>query len=841
MFKRIAQKNSGVKCCSGELAFLNQQFIVCYDIENSVIYELFVDTENGIVISDQTRTIREAIARKVGQLDDKFIHKDNLKKAQEIVDVLNEKTGTHFILGALTHKYLSNFYIYNNKTKEIISKFAVTVEEDNKIFEELVDMWRKGADILFTAHNLDYEYSYIRYNTNFLSLLETNSKKTSIIANGTHDIKSLEFVDGDIEEYKGKQYINHQRKFLIRDSYLMTGKSIKKLGDAYGMPKLEYDYEVTRLSKEDLTEEDYKYNQRDNEIALKAILEIQQQQEIYSDITRLPVSATQHSRVTCEQNPVVNPYDEKNKRTLSQLHIKLSPTFNMPNAELFNKFYNASGGGLIGVNPLETSKWQSGVYSFDMKSAHPSQIFNKRYPMGDTTTEVPKEYFNDVIRELKFKAKLMQRMPKKFYNTFCPEYDFLILCELKGVKEKEINGNIINSLSAGQYVQSKETAVTNRVARNIGGISLHGKVRSSQSYTKWFYGIDLIYHLSFYDVEEINIIECYQYSMANCDEYLVKQFEFYGESKEVYKSFTKQSSKLNFPEMKEIVQNSTAEAYTKNALRPEDYDLFLNNELLRIKGIFNGLFGQQYQSPIHNNMLFNTSDNYSIAKAETKEYEESIKKTSIHYCVGAYIALWSRFELACMIWHVIQNGGKVFYFATDSVKCNGVSESVFDNWSYGHTTTYYSRNKWNFGAIDCENRNNPMEFFTPETLKHIDICRDEKNKDKIKINCTVSGFKASVYLKDFLQEWNYEIDEDGKVLNEGKEYTPENIEEAKRILTEKFKPQYIPPELTGKIIREQMFAGVKTGLKQISFGALQPVGYNLGGINEECIEYKGVD
>lgn len=819
--------NKNKKWGCDRLPLLLQQFIVCYDIENCVIYEVFDLTAEGIERTPQTQELRRAIAGKLGQAETRFIDKSNKQRAEEIIKNLNDKAGTSFTLGALTHKYLSNFYIYNNKTGEITSKFATTVEEDNAIFGELIEMWEKGADILFTAHNLDYEYSFIRYNTTFLTNLLAKSKKTSIIANGTHDIKSLEFIEGDVKQHKGKTYINNQHKFLIRDSFLMTGKSIRNLGNAYELPKLEYDYEVTRINPYELTEEDYAYNQRDNEIALRAILEIQQQQEMYKDITKLPMSATQHSRNTCRNNPVVNP--QKGETTLEQSHIALSSVFNMPSAEMFNKFFNASGGGLIGVNPEETYKWHSGVYSFDIKSAHPSQAFNKRFPKGDEVQKVGAVDYKKVISEIKLKSMLMRKMPKKFYNTFCPNHDYLILCELKGVKEKNINGNIINSLGAGKVMRKCESSVTNRIARNVNGITAYGKVRSSESYTKWFYGIDLMYHLSFYDVEEINIIECFKYPLVNCDEYIVKQFEFYGENKEVYKKFTKVSPKMTYEEIKEVVENSSAEEYTKRALSSDDYTTFLDNELLRIKGIFNGLFGQQYQCPIHNDMSFDVANNYCIIKGDVKDYEQSMKKCSIHYCVGAYIALWSRFELACMIWHVINSGGKIFYFATDSVKCNGVSDDVFDGWCYGHTSTNYERNVWNFGSVDCENKGNPMYFFTPETLKHIDIGRDGKDKDKVHIGYTISGFKAGVYLEDFISKW-------GSV-----DYTEDNIKQIQDILADKFKPQYIPAEYTGKLVRDRKFAGITTGLNQVNFGALQPMGYNLGGFNEQCEEYQNVD
>lgn len=812
-----------------------EQFIVCYDIENSVIYDVYDDTDEGYERTSQTIELRKTICKKLGQTEDRYIDRDNADKANNILLTITRKTGLHFVLAPMTHKYLSNYYIYNNNTKKITSEFARTPEEDCAIMSKIIGWWLNGDDVLFTAHNLDYEYSFIRYNTTMLQTLVENSKQTSIIANGTHDIKSIEFVDGKVITSKnGNAYIPDPHKFLIRDSLLMTNKSIKNLGKAYKLPKLDYDYEVTRVNPEELVEEDFTYNQRDNEIALRAILEIQAQNPEYNDITKLPMSATQHSRTTCRCNPAVNV--PKGEADLEELHRSLSKQFNMPNAKLFSKFFNASGGGLIGVNPEETFKWHEGVFSFDIKSAHPSQAFNKRFPEGFKTEEVKPEDYNKVIKEIQSKSKMLQKFPKEFYNTYNPSYDYLVCAELKGVKERNINGNIINSLGSGVARNEKrENEINTRQAYNINPVSKHGKTRSSDSYTKWFYGTDLIYHLSFYEIDEIIIHECYKYPLVNADEYIMKKFEFYGSAKEEYKKFANTAKKADFETVKELVMNSNAEEYTKRALSPDNYVEFLAGELLRIKGIFNGIFGQEYQNPIHDDMIF--TDSFEIIKDKPQSYEESISRTTVHYCVGAYIAMWTRFELACMMWYVINNGGSIYYWATDSVKCSGVPDTIFEGWCYGHTSLYYGRNVWNFGAVDCENAGNPMSFFTPETLKHIDICKNTKYADKIgerlEIGYTVSGFKADIYLKDFLDVWTVKTDENKNIISEGKEYNEENIQEAERLLSKFFEPQIIPPEKTGKLVRDRKFAGVQTSLNQVNFGALQPIGYNLGGYNCE--------
>jgi hypothetical protein len=229
---------------------MGEQYIVCYDIENSVIYDVAEDIDGKEISEDYyetlaidlldrelmpqlkhigrgkgTEKLKQYICKELGQTETRYIDRENVKEAEKIIQAFNEENNANIILIPLTHKYLSNFYIYDNKTKKINSIFCTTPEEDNKIFRKLYRMFEAGADILFTAHNLDYEYSYIRYNTNILQLITDfdENKQVTVIANGTHDIKSIEAIKGITDPKNGKYYIAPCR-FLIRDSLLMTGK-----------------------------------------------------------------------------------------------------------------------------------------------------------------------------------------------------------------------------------------------------------------------------------------------------------------------------------------------------------------------------------------------------------------------------------------------------------------------------------------------------------------------------------------------------------------------------------------------------------------------------------------
>lgn len=811
----------------------DQQMLVCYDIENSMYYTV-VATVDGVpeYCEQNSEYLTAECAKAIGQTETRFITKDNYKQAfvwaSELSEKLDKKCGV--MLAPMTHKYLSNFYIKNMKSGKYYSWFAHSPEEDEKCFQRLIDFWKMGIDIVLTAHNLDYEYSYIRFCTTLLQKLSENcSVPPTILANGTHDIKSLEFVRGKVSTTKsGKQFVENPVTFKIMDTYLMTGKPISKLGDAFGIPKLEYEYDALRLDKSDLGDHDYEYNERDNVIAIKAIEELMGQIPEYgADITKLPMSATQHNKNICRRNEYVNaivPDGKGGEIELAQYHKKLSYLYNMRTPELFQKFYNASGGGLIGVNPEETGKWHENCYSFDIVSAHPSQAFNRRFPLGAKARELGKGEYDIVLNYLLRAAQWMVLNPQNTYANFYYDYDYLLLVEFKGLREKKLKGgNIVNSLGAGKIIarnrdgfvkdSNGKTHEFTRQAIVENGISKYGKCRKADRYAKWFYGIDLIYHLTFYEFDNIIIHEGYELPLHNCDEYTIRRFEFYGGAKSEYKKFTKMCKKgADFETVNDSVQKGQyAEEYTKRGMSEDGYKEFLDAELLRIKGIFNGIFGQEYQNPCHYDMAFDSE--FEIVKADIQDYSECIRNSMTHYCVGSYIAAWSRFECACMIWHCINNGGHVYYWATDSIKCNGVDEHLFDGWLDGMKSTYYDRNNWNFGAVDCENAGNPMSIYVVETLKYIGVNKDEKGY--VDIHLTISGFKSEVYLKNVLEKYKGGTDFEG----------------AKKALAEKMMPCIIMPEDSGKLVRDRRFAGWRTPLGQVCFGALEGVAYNLGGYN----------
>lgn len=785
------------------------QYIITYDIENSKIYEVwyYYKYRNLYVKCP----IYQKYLTEYMKIETSYITEENKKRAESIINWSNEKHDMHYELVGFTHKYIANFYIYDLQTREIISKFSYEPYTDNEIFEQLIDMWLTDCDIMLTAHNLDYEFNYLKYNTNLLQTLIKKCSDYKIIAESISNIKSLEFTS------------ETGSKFYIRDTYLMSNKSIKNLGNTYNLPKLEYDYDVTRIYRYDINDTDRNYNQRDNEIAMEYIKELMNILPIYQNVNKLPISITQHSKNICKYNKSVNYKPGNSKTDLFTKHKILSCKYNIHDFDLYRSFFNASGGGLIGVNKNFTGKWLKDVHSFDIKSAHPSQFYNKVFPLGDSIREV--NNYDWIIEKYLYLSSMLQNEPKNFYNHFLPEYDYLLLVEFTDLKAKDLkNKNIILSLGSGKQVQNyNENFLTERTAFNYKAETINGKTIKSKVYRKWLFGIDLIYHLSFYGYKDLKIIKAYKYKMMHCDEYIISKSDYYGKYKEVYKKMKFFAKENDFnTTLNECIKNELEE-YTIKNLDQGTYINFLDTELIRIKGIFNGLFGQEYQNIYHEDMQF--TEDLNIESSEKRMEIEEIRKkynnmidgsikdrTTVHYCVGAYTAAWSRFELACMIWHCINNNGIIYYYHTDSIKCGNCENTIFDNWydEKSNNSHWRKHNIYGFGGVTYEETFN--YFYTPETLKCIGI---ENKKGKILLNITLSGIKEDIYFKDIHKKYDKQ------------DFNEENIKNLLQELTEKLQPQIIPPELTGKLVRETKFCGLKSELGQINFGVLQPTPYNF--------------
>ena len=147
-----------------------KQYIICYDIENSQIYDIFYyfyNHDEYVKCPKFQHYFNDYIGNKEIYLTNEYLERS--KKLIDWYNKYNRLDKSHYQIVANTHKYLGSLYMYDCTNCKIDSIFTFEPYTDDMEFNKIIGLWENDCDILFTAHNLDYEYSYIRYNTNLLN------------------------------------------------------------------------------------------------------------------------------------------------------------------------------------------------------------------------------------------------------------------------------------------------------------------------------------------------------------------------------------------------------------------------------------------------------------------------------------------------------------------------------------------------------------------------------------------------------------------------------------------------------------------------------------------------
>ena len=141
--------------------------------------------------------------------------------------------------------FLSNILKCNALTGEIVQDIF------HRTMAEVIEYFMNEKGIVW-VHNLDYELYFLLREGQF----NLNPEKTNLLR-AEHAPLQLNF----------KELPN----VTFRDTYALFNTSVEKLGEDVGSPKLDYDYKVVRCPWDELTEHDYNYNRRDNEIVRASI------------------------------------------------------------------------------------------------------------------------------------------------------------------------------------------------------------------------------------------------------------------------------------------------------------------------------------------------------------------------------------------------------------------------------------------------------------------------------------------------------------------------------------------------------------------------------------------
>ena len=458
----------------------------------------------------------------------------------------------------------------------------------------------------------------------------------------------------------------------------------------------------------------------------------------------------------------------------------------------FNLVHKVAGGGLVGMNPCVAGKIidlrnkETVIKHIDLVSAHPSQVFKRMFPSG-LPLKVDGNQQNYILNVLRAKRGLRTRIkhPDKAFSRLvdiCGKfglqkgyYSGFATFQLKNIKIKEfavlesncmipampfhkirkdcsgdcIDGiSVADSLNAMQSVNEIQQKYLKGESKNLV-ISNKDFCLESLEISATFE--ELLLWSMFYDFEIVTATEMRIYKMQACPVYLYFCFLSYAKRKQAYKKITKlqegkdkkgkqKPESVIRAEILDYLNNNKEQFFESdyNYLIANPLDVkFAEKALTRIKGIFNGIYGQNYQSNKHKEAIYAVENGVIVEREVLSTYKASQNR---NYLVSVYIALWSKVDLALHLAYVLDRGGCPLYWATDSIfyidsKENPAIPFPIDGKHvdlFNQQTTYLQN--WraqspdaHLGGMDLEEKD-IVRFCTTQSLRNIFECEGGKTQ-----------------------------------------------------------------------------------------------------------------
>lgn len=395
----------------------------------------------------------------------------------------------------------------------------------------------------------------------------------------------------------------------FRDSYALFNKSVEMLGSEFNLPKLDYDYKKIRLPWDKLEQHDYDYNERDNIIVATALFNYMQQ---YSyDVNDIPLTFTSQVRRSRRQYIKTN-FD---KKAINKFYFDRQKYYN--NFTFFEDLQKVYQGGLTASILPQTNKFISnsrcsGVIGVDIKSSYPNQMCTRKFPFftNENTISLYGELANKYYKIGRFKGCIG-------------------MFKFTDIKVK--NENYILPISSSQ-LRKGECSSDYKL--------FNGKLISAS---------EIILPCTNIDINVINLV--YDYTSLEC-------LSIHATDKDRYLRIEEVAFLLDNFLIKESEQGNTKEA----------------------KLIINSMYGVKVSNPI--------KDNYQIidGEVETQEYFKNTQdeRREIYnnylnaiplfggsidlYSDGVFITSFARQQLVEKVVEIVNEGGKVVYCDTDSIK-----------------------------------------------------------------------------------------------------------------------------------------------------------------------------
>lgn len=330
-----------------------------------------------------------------------------------------------------------------------------------RLLQEKLSLQDGNCILYCYIHNLGYEFQFMRKLMQWVSVFSVDTRKP---------IKAL--CEYGIE---------------FRDSYILSGYSLETVGKnlhTYKVNKLvgNLDYYKVRTPNTELTNDEISYCVND---VLVVMAYIQEYIETVGKITNIPLTQTGSVRKFCRNNCYKGFSDDKAIRQHTYYDYRglmNSLTLELSEYKLLKRAFQ---GGFTHANAKYVRRVETSVASYDFTSSYPFVMLSELFPMGKgfKVTNLDFDKFNALSK------------------TFLMVFDIKLI----GVSPKI---DCDNPISISRCYHAENYIVNN------------GRVVFADELALSCTSIDLEVYLAFYNIEHMEIGDCYCYAKG----YLPKNF-----------------------------------------------------------------------------------------------------------------------------------------------------------------------------------------------------------------------------------------------------------------------------------------------------------------------------
>ena len=316
-----------------------------------------------------------------------------------------------------------------------------TWEQFSQLMDDLSKHYSLGKSrkLVVYIHNLGFEFQFMRKYFKWENVF-TVDEREPIIAQTNNGIE-------------------------FRDSYILSGYSLDKTAKMLtkkDTKKLtgDLDYSLIRHYATDLTEKEVRYIVSDVQVVLDYINE---QRELYGNITRIPITNTRRVR-NYVRNHCFNDNNRGNKKAsygrFTRYKKLMSELTLTPDTYLKSK--KAFQGGYVHANSDVLNRELADVVSYDITSSYPSVMVTEQYPMseGKEVTFTKDMTYQDYLKEhlLIFDAKFTNLIRKE--NVY---EDYLSESKCQMVDASINNGRVQGAHKLMTTITNVDLTIINRV------------------------------------------------------------------------------------------------------------------------------------------------------------------------------------------------------------------------------------------------------------------------------------------------------------------------------------------------------------------------------------------